>query len=94
VLRSISVTFAPGLAGTLTTVMSAILVAFAVMKQMWLLLLFGLMGYSYARQAQVAAAGLAAMTPGQAVLASVGYLSILGAHALVGLPLFLRIVYL
>jgi Zn-dependent protease len=87
-LRSITVTVAPRLAGILTTVMSATLAAIAVMKQMWLLLMFALMGYGYARQAQATERGLAPMTGGQAVLASVGYLAIFGAHLLAGLPLF------
>jgi Zn-dependent protease len=90
-LRAITVTFAPGLAGVLTAVMSATLAAVAVMKQMWLLLLFALMGYGYARRARKTDAHLDPMTGGQAALAAVGYLVILGAHALVGLPLFLRI---
>lgn len=94
VLRSISVTVAPGLAGVLTTMMSAVLVAFAVMKQMWLLLLFGLLGFGYAQQAQAEGARLAPMTRGQAALAAAGYLAVLGAHVLAGLPLLLRIVYL
>ena len=91
-IRAITVTAAPGLAGLLTNIMSAILIGFAVIKQMWLLLLFGLMGYSYARRATKSETNLAPMTKGQAALATIAYLSILAAHLLAGLPLLRRIV--
>lgn len=90
-LRSITVTAAPRLAGILTLVMSATLAAIAVMKQMWLLLFFALLGYGYARQAQIAGRSLQPMTGGQALLAAVGYLAIFGAHLIAGLPIFLWI---
>jgi len=91
-IRAITVTAAPGLAGVLTTLMSAVLIGFAVVKQMWLMLLFGLMGYSYARRAAKYEANLAPMTRGQAILATIAYLAILAAHVLAGLPLFRRII--
>jgi Zn-dependent protease len=90
-LRAITVTIAPGLAGILTTVMSAVLAAIAVMKQMWLLLFFAIMGYGSVKQAAIADKHLRPMTGPQTVLASVGYLAILGAHVVIGLPLFLHL---
>lgn len=91
-IRAITVTAAPRLSPVLTNVMSAILIGFAAIKQMWLLLLFGLIGYSYARRATKSEATLAPMTKGQAIVASIAYLSILAAHVLAGLPLFMRLI--
>lgn len=90
-LRAITVTVAPRLAPALTTIMSAVLVAFALMKQMWFLLMFAVMGYNYAKRAEVEQMSLRPMTGPQSLLAAVGYLAILGAHVLAGLPLLLRL---
>ncbi|NIP76002.1 MAG: hypothetical protein GTN90_08485 [Xanthomonadales bacterium] len=91
-LRAITITTAPRLAPLLTTVMSVILIGIAALKQMWLLLLFGLMGYSYARRATKEDKGLEPMGGAEAFLASIAYLTILSAHLLAGLPLFRRII--
>jgi len=87
-LRSITITVAPGLSSALTMIMSACLAALALMKQAWLLLMFAVMGFSYAQNAHIRDAGLRPMTGGQAALAAVGYLTIFGVHALAGMPLF------
>ena len=91
-LRSITVTSAPGLAPLMTNVMSAVLIGFAVIKQMWLLLLFALMGYSHARRSAQMEQRLPAMSNPEATLAVIAYLTILGAHVLAGLPLFRQII--
>ncbi len=91
-LRAITITTLPGLAPLLTNAMSVVLIGIAALKQMWLLLLFALMGYSYARRATKDDKGLKPMGGAEAFLASVAYLTILGAHVLAGLPLFRRII--
>ena len=90
-LRSITITAAPRLAPMLTMVMSAVLVGFALIKQMWFLLMFAVMGYSYAQRAGAVELHLSPMTGPQALLAALGYLAILGAHLVAGLPLVLRL---
>lgn len=90
-LRAITVTAAPKLAGIVTTVMSATLAAIALMHQMWILLMFAIIGYRYAQQAASSDVNLRPMTQGQAILAAVGYLAIFGANLLVGLPVFRHI---
>jgi hypothetical protein len=90
-LRAITVTAAPQQTSTLTTVMSATLAAIAIMNQIWLLLMFAIIGYRYARQAAISDGNPRPMTHGQAVLAAAGYVAISGANVLMGLPIFLRI---
>jgi len=88
-IRSITHTVAPGLAHLLTIVMSAILVAIALIQQRWILLFFAVMGYSYAQNAHLHEMSLRPMTGPQALLAAVGYVTILGAHVVAGLPIFI-----
>ena len=87
-LRAMTMSFAPRLAPALTTLMSTVLIVFALMRQMWLLLIFAVMGLGYAKQAAREGLARPPMTGGQAALAGLGYGAILGAHAIAGLPLF------
>jgi Zn-dependent protease len=90
-LRSITRTVAPGLVRGLTMTMCAALGLFALVRQMWILLFFAIMGLGYAKNANLAEVRLAPMTRRQALLAGAGYVCILAAHLLAGLPVILRI---
>ena len=84
----------PRLAAGLTTAMSALLAGLAIVKQMWLLLMFAVIGFQSAQRGGNPELMLRPMTGGQAATAAAAYLTILGAHLAIGMPLVRWILHL